>query len=83
MNLEKLNELKSLISRFNAENAKYGTFYTMSDVRQYAKGCYTLTLRFDELMYSLDVYELFQWCDCSDVFFSINHYDNYTCIFLQ
>lgn len=60
MKKQVLNQLESLIKKFNEKNVRFATEYVMEKPSQFKRGNYSVNIRYD-MFYSVDMKELMEF----------------------
>ena len=60
MKKQVLNQLESLIKKFNEKNVRFATEYVMEKPFQFKRGHYSVNIRYD-MFYSVDMKELMEF----------------------
>lgn len=75
MKKQVLNQLESLIKKFNEKNvALTGDEYVMEKPTQYKRGCYSMNVKY-RMVYSMDMLEIMDFVKQNNLLLRLGYYD--------
>lgn len=75
MKKQVLNQLESLIKKFNEKNVRYDSEYVMEKPMQYMRGHYSVNIRYN-MFYSTDMKELMEFIMMNGLILRLGFYNN-------